>query len=34
LLAAVDPVAADELEAKGFSRVGVAEAGDACLVLR
>jgi selenide,water dikinase len=34
LLAAVDPAAADELEAKGFSRVGVAEAGDACLVLR
>jgi hypothetical protein len=31
---AVDPAAAGELEAQGFWRVGVAEAGDAQLVLR
>jgi selenide,water dikinase len=34
LLAAVDPSAADSLIAQGFWRVGVAEAGDAQLVLR
>jgi selenide,water dikinase len=34
LLAAVDPGAAAELEAQGFWRVGVAEDGDAGLVLR
>jgi selenide,water dikinase len=34
LIAAVEPAAAGELEAQGFWRVGVAEAGDAQLVLR
>jgi selenide,water dikinase len=34
LLAAVDPAAADVLEAQGFWRVGSAETGDAGLVLR
>ena len=34
LLAAVDPAAADQLLSQGFWRVGVAEAGDARLVLR
>ena len=34
LLAAVDPAAAEQLLGQGFWRVGVAEAGDARLVLR
>ena len=34
LLAAATPAIADRLEAAGFSRIGVVEAGDPAVVLR